>query len=159
MVSDTLHTCDANRKQLSFVCYLALLLWWFCCHTVSNCYQILLMCPFYTVVVVVLSPYSVQLLPDPFGVLILHCCCGGGGVMQCITATNSPWCVTLTLLWWYCCCTVSNCRQTQQCRAGTYFDEDRCQCGMSFIHSPSQNNHSNDQRHRHRSHNIINNNK
>ena len=24
---------------------------------------------------------------------------------------------------------MSNCRQTQQCQAGTYFDEDRCQCG------------------------------
>ena len=70
----------------SFWCaHFTLWLWWFCRHTVSSCYQILLVCSFYTVVVVVVVSCSVSLLPTPLGVLLLHCC-GGIVAVQCPTA-------------------------------------------------------------------------
>ena len=65
-----------------------------------------------TVIVVVLLPYSVQLLPAPFGVCILHRYCGGFVAIQCPTATSSFWCVHFTsLLWWWWCYTVCRCYQ------------------------------------------------
>ena len=113
---------------------------------------------------------------------VLHCYCGGFVAIQCPTATSSFWCVHFTsLLWWWWCYTVCRCYQlplvcyfyivvvvlllysvqlpTDAAVSSWHLLRRKQMSVWYVIHSPLQNNHNEGQCHRHRHHNIINNNK
>ena len=116
---------------------------------------------------------------------ILHCYCGGFVAIQCPVATSSFWCVHFTLFFVVVVVVVVSCSvlllptgvlvcyfyivvvvlllysvqlPTDAAVSSWHLLRRRQMSVWYVIHSPLQNNHSNDQHHRHRNHNIINNN-